>query len=213
MNQKEAAIKALNRLVKSGKLNKLSKGRYYKPETTPFGELLPEPEQLVKDLLEEDGKIVGYLTGHSMYNRLGLTTQVSPIIQIGKNEVRPRFKRKHYTIAFVKQKNTIAKQNIPLLQLLDAIRYIKKIPDTTLEKSCERLMIILKEIPREDLERMLRLALKYSPGTRALLGAMLDEIEKETMTTSLLKSLNSITKYKFPGVAKVLSTTKKWSIV
>lgn len=213
MNKKEAAIKALNRLVKSGKLKKLSKGRYYKPETTPFGELLPEPEQLVKDLLEEDGKIVGYLTGYSIYNRLGLTTQVSPIIQIGKNEVRPRFKRKQYTISFVKQKNTITQQNIPLLQVLDAIRYIKKIPDTTLENACQRLMVILEGIPVNDLEKMQRLALKYSSGTRALLGAMLDEMVKETITTSLLESLNPITKYKFPGVDKVLSTTQKWNIV
>lgn len=46
-----------------------------------------------KDLLEENGKIIGYLTGLSIYNQLGLTTQVSNTLQIGKNQIRPSFKR------------------------------------------------------------------------------------------------------------------------
>ncbi len=41
VNQKEAVIKALNRMVVSGKIAKLSKGKYYKPENTPFGNLNP----------------------------------------------------------------------------------------------------------------------------------------------------------------------------
>jgi hypothetical protein len=90
VNQKEAVIKALNRMVTSGKIAKLSKGKYYKPENTPFGNLQPNQAQVVKDLLEENGKITGYLTGYSIYNQLGLTTQVSNTIQIGKNQVRPQ---------------------------------------------------------------------------------------------------------------------------
>jgi len=79
------------------------------------------------------GKITGYITGYSIYNQLGLTTQVGNTIQIGKNQVRPGFKRGRYTISFIRQKNTITKANIPLLQLLDAIRYIKKIRTAVLK--------------------------------------------------------------------------------
>jgi hypothetical protein len=57
VNQKEAVIKALNRMVASGKIAKLSKGKYYKPENTFFGNLQPNQSQVVKDLLEENGKI------------------------------------------------------------------------------------------------------------------------------------------------------------
>ncbi|WP_298358967.1 DUF6088 family protein, partial [Runella sp.] len=124
VNRKEAVIKALNRMVQAGKIAKLSKGKYYKPENTVFGPLLPNQNQIVKDLLEEDGKITGYLTGYSIYNQLGLTTQISNTIQIGKRDIRPAFQRERYTISFMKQKNTITKDNIPLLQILDAIRNI-----------------------------------------------------------------------------------------
>lgn len=213
VNQKEAVIKALNRMVASGKIAKLSKGKYYKPENTSFGNLQPNQSQVVKDLLEENGKIIGYLTGYSIYNQLGLTTQVSNTIQIGKNQIRPNFKRERYRISFVKQKNTITKENIPLLQLLDAIRYIKKIPDASIEASCKRFLAIIKTLNEKEIKTLVRLALKYPPATRALLGALLGQLQKDTITESLFKSLNPITKYKLPGAAKAISIAEKWNII
>jgi Family of unknown function (DUF6088) len=212
VNRKEAVIKALNRMVDSGKITKLSKGKYYKAENTPFGKLKPNQAQVVKDLLEEDGKVTGYLTGYSIYNQLGLSTQVSNTIQIGKNQVRPNFKRDRYSIAFVKQKNTITKENIPLLQILDAIRYIKKIPDANIEGSCKRFLAIIKNLTDNEINTLVRLALKYPPATRALLGALAEQLGQDKITETLFKSLNPITKYKLTGVAKVLSTTEKWNI-
>lgn len=213
VNQKEAVIKALNRMAASGRIAKLSKGKYYKPENTPFGNLQPNQAQVVKDLLEENGKITGYLTGYSIYNQIGLTTQVSNTIQIGKNQIRSSFKRERYTIAFIKQRNTITKENIPLLQLLDAIRYIKKIPDANIEASCKRVLAIIKSLQDKEINTLIRLALKYPPATRALLGAMLEQLQQGKITELLFRSLNPITKYKLSGATKVLSTTEKWNIV
>lgn len=213
VDKKQATIKALNRMVEANKLSKLSKGRYFKPETTPFGDLKPSQEQVVKDLLYDNGKVVGYLTGYSIYNNLGLTSQVSNSIQIGKNEIRPKFKRERYTISFIKQKNTITKSNIPLLQILDSIRYIKKIPDTTIEVSCIRLLEIIKLLNIDDKRDLVRLSLKYPPSTRALLGAILDEIKETSLTESLKESLNPITQYKYPEVLKVLTKANDWNII
>jgi len=212
VNERQAVIKALNRMAASGKIAKLSKGKYYKPELTPFGDILPSQKQVVKDLLEENGKPVGYLTGYSIYNKLGLTTQVSNTIQIGKNDIRPNFKRERYTIAFIKQKNTITKESIPLLQILDAIRYIKKIPDSNTRSSCLRFLEIVKGLNEKEISILIRSAMKYPPATRALLGAILDE-NKTTSTDILYNSLNPITKYKLTGASTVLSATEKWNIL
>lgn len=213
VNTKEAVIEALNRMAKSGKIVKLAKGKFYKPETTPFGKLQPPQAQVVKDLLEENGKLTGYLTGYSIYNQFGLTTQVSNTIQIGKNQIRPSFKRDRYTISFIKQKNTITKENIPLLQILDSLRYIKKIPDSSIESSCKRLMAIIIELTTEDQATIVRLALKYPPATKALLGAMLETNQKTALTAALYQSLNHITKYKLPGAVNILPTANKWNIL
>jgi len=212
VSKKEAVIKALNRMVALDKIAKLSKGKYYKPEGTVFGNLQPNQSQVVKDLLENDGKVIGYLTGYSIYNQLGLTSQLSNTIQIGKNETRPEFKRERYTISFIKQKNTITKENIPLLQILDAIRFVKKIPDTNTASSCKRFLAILNDLSESDKTTMVRLALKYPPVTRALLGALLCESGELKLIDSLQKSLNPITVFKLPGVNKVLLTSEKWNI-
>lgn len=213
VNKKEAIIKALNRMASSGEIEKLSKGKYFKPEKTPFGTLQPNQEQIVKDLLYENGKVVGYLTGYSIYNELGLTTQVSNIIQIGKNHTRPKFKRERYTISMIKQKNIITKRNIPLLQILDSIKYVRKIPDTTIERSCLRILEITRALSLDEKKELIRLSLKYPPSTRALLGAILDEIKDKSTTNSLKESLNPITKYDIPGAKKVLPKAFNWNII
>ncbi len=213
VNTKEAIIKYLNRMAASGKIAKISKGKFYKPKDTVFGKLQPDQFQLVKDLLEDENKLMGYLTGYSIYNSLGLTSQISNTIQIGKNEIRPTFKRERFTISFIKQKNTITKDNIPFLQLLDAMRYIKKIPDCPISKAITQFLDLIKKYEDSDVSNLVRLAQKYPPATRALLGAILDELGKSSLTDSLLKSLNPITQYTLKGANKVLAECKKWNIV
>ena len=212
VENKEALVKALNRLAASGRIVKLAKGRYYKPEQSPFGELPPSQYQVVKDLLESKGKVLGYLTGLSIYNSLGLTTQVGSAIQIGRNEIRSSFKRGKYTISFVKQKNRITKENIPLLQLLDGLRFIKKIPDSSTGNSCRILQNLIANLSEKEQKTMVRLAMQYQPATRALLGAMLCDLGRDDITEKLKKSLNPLTSYTIPGVYGVLSSAPGWSI-
>lgn len=212
VNKKQATIKALNRMAESGKIVKLAKGRYYKPENTPFGILKPEQRQVVKDLLETDGKVIGYLTGLSIFPSLGLTTQVSNTIQIGKNEVRPSLSRGSYKISFVRQKNTITKESIPPLQLLDAIRYIKKIPGTSVNECCLRFINLLKEKSVREQQTLVRLAQKYPPSTRALLGAILDILGEKELIKSLRNTLNPITEYKLGIATETLPTSNDWNI-
>ncbi|MEA1874750.1 MAG: DUF6088 family protein [Bacteroidota bacterium] len=213
VKSKEAIIKALNRLVEKDKIKKLSKGRYYKAEQSPFGDLHPPQQQVVKDLLQSGVKLIGYLTGYSIYNQLGLTTQVSNTIQIGRNEIRPSFKRGIYVIKFIRQKNVITENNIPLLQLLDCMRTIKNIPDTTIADSCKQIASLLKALDIEDLRSLTRLSKKYPPATRALLGSILDFIKVNPDRKILLNSLNPITTYDYPGISETLGKQiENWNI-
>lgn len=210
--KREAVIKALNRLVEAGEIEKLAKGKFYKPEVTVFGKLKPSSDEILKDLIEEKGCAKGYLTGYSIFNKLGLTTQVSNAIQIGRNDFRPPLSRDFYSITFVKQKNKITAASIPLLQILDSIRFIKKVPDASLSSCCYRLLDILSNLSSQEQSALVQLAFQYNPATRALVGAMFDQLNKEELTFSLLKTLNPITTYKFEGLQKALITTNKWNI-
>jgi hypothetical protein len=63
--RKQATVnKILNNIVAAGQIRRASKERFYKPQMTEFGEFPLDTYEMVKDLLEKNGKIVGYLTGH-----------------------------------------------------------------------------------------------------------------------------------------------------
>lgn len=98
------------------------------------------------------------MTGYLAFNRLGLTTQVPNIIQIGTNVRKNKTVRGMFTISFVIQSNPITKENIPLLQLLDAIKFIKEIPDTTTSQSCKCIMTIIQNLDKKDRDELLMLA-------------------------------------------------------
>ncbi len=203
---------ALNRLVDSGKIIRLSKGRYYKPEVSEFGSLRPQEYQVVKDLLESDNKIIGYLTGIFAFNKLGLTTQVSNTIQIGSNFHRKPKRRGKYSIRFILQKNNITRENIYSLQILDSIRFIKRIPDSDVSDSCKKLILKMKKLPNPDLLVIVKLAMKYNPGTRALAGAIIDKVSDSDITGQLLDSLNPVSVFTFSVSEKVLDNKLKWRI-
>lgn len=97
---------------------------------------------------------------------------------------------------FVKRGFEIEEKDIPLLQLLDAIKDIKNIPDTNPEDALKVIITKLKELPISKLKRLIKLALNYNSATRALTGAILQQYTKEVNESSLYKSLHPLSKYK-----------------
>lgn len=206
-------VKALNRLVKSGKISKLAKGRFYKPRKSQFGELKPSAYQIAKDYIERDGKIIGYITGHSAYNALGLTTQISSYIHIGTNKSRRSVRREKYTISFILQQNTITRKNIDILRILDAVRFIREIPATTPDEACLRLKEIIRNLNDGQKEMLVKCLMKYTNYVRALCGAILEDIGCDaSMLETVRKSLNGVTEYKLPISMTVLPTKQNWKI-
>ncbi|MDR0865998.1 MAG: DUF6088 family protein [Candidatus Symbiothrix sp.] len=204
--------KILNTFMAEGFLRRLSKGRFYKPQISKFGELAPDTYQTVKDLIEKDGKLIGYITGYTAFNDLGLTTQVPSALQVGTYDEKKAIVRGAYRISFIKQRNNITKENIPLLKLLDCLRFFKIIPDTMPDTACKRLLYLISQLDENQQNKIKNLALKYTPQIRALLGAMLETLNPQEDTTSLFKMLNPMTSYKLGISDKILSNQKKWNI-
>lgn len=210
--KQNTVTKVLNNMVAAGQIRRLSKGRFYKPQMSKFGELSPDTSQIVKDLLEKDGKTIGYLTGYSVFNKLGLTTQVPAALQIGVRKEKKPVVRGNYRISFVIQQNTITKQNIPLLQLLDCLRFFKNIPDAMPDDICGRLLTLFEQLSEEQINTVKRLALKYSPSVIALLGAILETNNENEDTSTLYRALNHQSSYKLNISTQVLLYQKKWHI-
>ncbi|MDD4426950.1 MAG: DUF6088 family protein [Paludibacter sp.] len=213
VDKKDAVIKALNRMVASGKISKLSKGKFYKPRKSRFGMLQPSVYQTVKDLLEENGELIGYITGYNAYNEMGLTTQIPATIQIGTNRYRRPIKRGMYKISFIVQPNKITKANIELLRILDAIRFIRRIPGTTPDEACKRLISIIEQLSVEKQKTLTSLALKYQPAVQAVFGAILENIgANELLIKKMADSLNPVTEYNISISESILPNKQKWRL-
>ena len=206
-----ALTKALSRLFLNGALKKLSKGKYYKPKSTMFGELKPAESEIVKDLLVKNGKTVGYVTGTAVFASMGLTTQITSSITIGSNKYRRPLTRNGYKISFLLQQNAITRKNIPLLRILDAIRQIRDIPATTPNESVAIITEIVRNLDDEKQKKLAKLAVSYTPFVRALLGAIFEHIGKEV--TVLKKGLNGVTSYKLAISETTLPTKSNWNII
>lgn len=209
----ENALKlTLFRLVRAGKIERLSKGRFYKPKQGIIGKLNPDEYEVVKDLLKLNKKVIGYITGLGVFNSLGLTTQMSNIIQIGSNFDKKQIQRGKYLIRYIRQWNKITNDNIKLLQLLDCIRFIKNIPDTTLDQSYKRLIYLIGELSEKEIRILVSLALKYPASTRALTGSILEGLKYTELSNKLLDSLNPTTYFKIDISTNLIPNKLKWKI-
>ncbi|MEX1190429.1 MAG: DUF6088 family protein [Brumimicrobium sp.] len=207
------AAKALERLQKEGLIKKVSKGVFYKPEQTIFGELKPDYIELLRPYLFENGKRVAYETGTSLYNRLGLTTQMAFRIKIASRGKRINIRRDNLKADAVKSYAEVTDKNYEILGLLDAFKDIKKIPDCSLAQALKRLSVILKELNEKQTTSLLKYALLYPPRVRALVGAVLDNIDSKAQGIEMLKdSLNPLTKIKLGVKKSELPTKSNWYI-
>ncbi|WP_373811934.1 hypothetical protein [Porphyromonas loveana] len=206
--ERSAAAQTLSRMVRSGEIKRISPGNYYKPQSTPFGVLGPSVEEQFKDLLFDGRTPIGYLTGLYAFNLFRLTTQQASTIEIGVRYPQGPKRRGIYNIRFVLQRNEIKKDNIHLLRLLDCLKWIKKIPDTSVEKSYRILKQYIASLTDKDVQRLITLSLQYPPVTRALLGSM---IEEESLIQKLRETLNPLTQYRIGLALPKLKT--EWNIL
>jgi len=209
----ENALKlTLFKLVRAGKIERLSKGRFYKPKQGIIGKLNPDEYEVVKDLLKLNNRVIGYITGLGIFNSLGLTTQMSSIIQIGSNIDKKQIRRGKYLIKYIRQWNKITSDNFKFLQLLDCIRFIKNIPDTTIDQSYKRLIYLLGELSEKEIRVLTSLASKYPPATRSIAGSILEKLNYNSLSDKLLNSLNPSTYFKLEISSDLIQNKKKWKI-
>ncbi|MBY0245442.1 MAG: hypothetical protein K2Q03_08330 [Sphingobacteriaceae bacterium] len=209
---REALYKGLNRMATSGQIAKLSKGKFYKPRNTTFGQLKPSLNEQIKDLLIQNGKTIGYISGFSALNYLGLTTQVANTITIYTQVPKKPISRGTYKICFSQQKNVITKSNIKLLMILDGFCLINRIPDADPANVYCKFKQSLEKLTIKEIENIVKLSFKYPPRTRALLGAFLEDIRQTEFNKKIRVSLSCSSSYKAKIVSKQLKSAVNWNL-
>ncbi|MFU8862033.1 MAG: DUF6088 family protein [Cyclonatronaceae bacterium] len=214
INQSEysAAAKAIERLIKKGIIKRVSTGVFYKPKQSAFGELRPREEELLKPYLFEDGKRIAYITGGSLYNRMGLTTQIPKTIKVASKVKRVTTKIGKTQVKPAKSYVDVTNENYYLLEILDALKDFKTIPDLDKKSAITLLKNRISNLTENDLSKLVRYALKYPPRATALLGAILELSDNKNSFKGLKANLNPLTSYKIGIKEEILPTAPKWNI-
>ncbi len=207
-----AAAKAIERLISEKQIRRISTGIFYKPKKTVFGELKPGEEDLLRPYLFIGTNRIAYITGIALYNRMGLTTQVPKDIKVASKTKEVRTKIGNITVRRVKSYVDVTNENYHLLEILDALKDFKQIPDLNKKFAINLLINTLISLTKSELSNLVQYGKEYPPRARAFLGAILEKNNMDIDLGQLKQSLNPLTEYKLGITPDMLSTVEKWNI-
>lgn len=209
-NEYTAAAKAIERLIENNTIYRASPGLFYKPKKTPFGILKPDEQDLLKPYLFANDKRVAYITGNLLYNQMGLTTQLPKNIKIASRDRRLALTVGSMKVTSVKSKVDITDDNYTYLEILDALKDFKTIPDINITSALKILSHKISTLAEPAL--FAKLALSYPPRVRAFAGALMDLTGHHIHTHILYTSLNPLSRYEIGLTEAQLPTIKNWNI-
>ena len=208
-----ALAKSLERLVESGDLVRQKRGVYYKPKKSRFGQLNINENEIIRNLMYENSRLIGYPSGAEAFRKLGISTQVPNSITISTIKPRRKMKINNLNINFTKSKiNKIKKRDIIKLQILDTLKDIKKIQDSDINNAINKIYDWIDGLSIDEKKDMVRIAKKYTPQTRALLGAIIEVQDQYDLAEQLKKTLNPYTSFTLNISDNTLPNKKNWRI-
>lgn len=117
----------LKRMFDEGKLERLGKGVYYVSKQTAFGRVKPDYNRYAIDMLTKNNdEIIGYESGASFMNRIGLSTLIPREIEVVSNNYRRKLPEA-CRIAVKKPPVVVTNENFRYLQMLDAISNMNRL--------------------------------------------------------------------------------------
>ena len=142
-NAKKITNVNMKRLADKGELTRVQKGVYGKIKTTPFGKLTPNADEMITGvLLREGNNTIGYITGPTLLNAVGLCSWIPKERHIATNHYRRQIPagakiRLHKPIV------TVNDENAKYLQALEMFTAAEEYPIDA-EKPDEILRVVLR---------------------------------------------------------------------
>ncbi len=201
-----AVAQTLSRLARQGKLERLSKGIYYRPRQTSFGKSMANPATLQK-LLPKHGK--AFPSGIAAAGLLGFTTQAPRQKEIATSAASlPRKLIGQGTILHTRRPPHWDSLSEEEAAWFDFLRHAGKTSELSPERTINRTIALLSE--KGQFEKLLKSALSEPPRCRAILGALGEKMgKKPAMLEKLRDSLNPLSRFDF-GQFITLTTAKNW---
>ncbi len=200
------AARALSRLARSGVVERLSKGIYYRSQKTTFGKSLPNPAAL-QELASKRRDV--FPAGIAAAGLLGFTTQTARRREVATSAGSlPRKLLGADTVIHTRRPaawHTLSREDAALLDLLRRGGSTSELPPGRTIRRTMRLMS-----KGGCFERLARVAKTEPPRVRALLGALGEENgAPATLVARLRASLNPFSRFGF-GQFAALPNARRW---
>ena len=195
-----AYYKTLERMCKSGELIKVARGIYHLPKYNRFGSVpLSEEEIILAFTKDESGTIVGY----SLYNQLGLSTQIAKRTEILSSALDSQTKTiRNIVVYHLPLQFTEAITQ--MVQALDVLQNIEQIQDINYHALISYTMSIAEHYEQSIFEEVIAKQ-KLKKSTIAFLQNILNYYGKEN---HLCKYISSLSKYKFPRIEELYAAAQ-----
>lgn len=179
--------KMLERMHKNNEIEKLSKGIYYFPKKTKFGNIPMSDEEIISTFTKKnEGMVVGY----NLYNKLNLTTQVSKKITIYSSKVEGEVKNiRNIEIKNVKTK--YSKEYIKIIEMLEVLQNFYEIQDLNYKEFYNYAKKCANEYNEDNTNKVLK-EINYKKSTISSLNNILNYFN---IKNDLNKYLSSLSKY------------------
>lgn len=195
-----AYYKTLERMCKSGELVKAARGIYHLPKYTRFGSVpLSEEDIILAFTKNESGTIVGY----SLYNQLGLSTQIAKGTEILSSALDSQTKTiRNIVVHHVSLQFTEAIAQ--MVHALDVLQNIEQIQDINYHALISYTMSIAEHYEQSIFEEVIAKQ-KLKKSTIAFLQNILNYYGKEN---HLCKYISSLSKYNFPRIEELYAAAQ-----
>ena len=193
-----AVAQALSRLARAGKIERLSKGVYYRPRETTFGKSRPNPAAIQK--LAERRKTL-FPSGVAAASLLGFTTQTAGRRELATSALSlPRKLVGQDTVVHARRPEVWASLSETEAALLDFLRRAGRTSELDPAETVRRTLELLSE--RGRYRRLLAVADTEPPRVRATLGALGQQLGRPARELKQLReSLNPSSRFDFGKLA------------
>lgn len=126
-NAKTITNNKLKRMADEQQIKRISKGVYYLTKETVFGAVTPDYDRYAVQMLTQDTNgVIGYESGASFLNRIGLSTLIAKDIEIISNGYRKKLPTNCHVIA-KKPIVRVTDENYQYLQILDTVSDMRRL--------------------------------------------------------------------------------------
>ena len=186
--------KSIERMRKKGELERLAKGVYCRPKVTRFGKISAGEENILNYYIGKEN-YTGVIIGYRLYNKYGITTQVSKSVKIYSNVLEEE-KKVIKNVEIKKVNISIDSKIKRAIEQLEILENYDEIEDIDKNSLIRLYRTIAEEYSDKVFITVLR-NIKYKKRTIAYLESILNNRRVENTLSQLL---NKTSKYKIPAM-------------